>query len=222
MLTASHLDDPHEHAVVIELVGDQESASFGRKTTRRRPWSAGETRTSRGTFSTTFHGCMSVPAWPHLARGPSWILLAPRVSSTSAARTSAASAMSDPLSQDFADGLQPDNLVTLAATHSGVSSTSYPPSVTDASTSSAPATLRDMNHDAMKKQNEPSAESVEEMPEIDDERFRRLPGRGHLVNRSLGEIVAIDPELWAYFGSAEAVNDALRRVVSERKKAAGS
>jgi hypothetical protein len=31
-----------------------------------------------------------------------------------------------------------------------------------------------------------------------------------------------DPELWAHFGSAEAVNDALRRVVSERKKAAGS
>ena len=74
----------------------------------------------------------------------------------------------------------------------------------------------------MTKQNEPSAESLEEMPEIDDERFRRLPGRGHHVNRSLGEIVAIDPELWAYFGSAEAVNDALRRVVSERKKAAGS
>jgi hypothetical protein len=31
-----------------------------------------------------------------------------------------------------------------------------------------------------------------------------------------------DGELWAYFGSAEAVNDALRRVVSERKKASGS
>jgi len=60
------------------------------------------------------------------------------------------------------------------------------------------------------------------MPEIDDERFRRLPGRGHHVNCSLGEIVAIDPEIWAHFGYAEAVNDALRRVVSERKKAAGS
>jgi hypothetical protein len=42
------------------------------------------------------------------------------------------------------------------------------------------------------------------------------------VNRSLGEIVAIDPDLWPHFGSAEAVNDALRQVVSERKKAAGS
>jgi hypothetical protein len=81
---------------------------------------------------------------------------------------------------------------------------------------------RDMNDDAMKKQDEPSTESLEEMPEIDDQRFRRLPGRGHHVNRSLGEIVAIEPELWAHFGSAEAINDALRHVVSERKKAAGS
>jgi len=81
---------------------------------------------------------------------------------------------------------------------------------------------RDMNDDAMKKQDEPSAESLEEMPEIDDHRFRRLPGRGHHVNRSLGAIVAIEPELWAHFGSAEAVNEALRHIVSERKKAAGS
>jgi hypothetical protein len=70
-------------------------------------------------------------------------------------------------------------------------------------------------------QDEPSVESLEEMPEIDDQRFRRLPGRGHHVNRSLGELVA-DPALWAHFGSAEAINDALRLVVSERKKAAGS
>ena len=81
---------------------------------------------------------------------------------------------------------------------------------------------RDMNDDAMKKQDESSPESLEEMPEIDDQRFRRLPGRGHHVNRSLGEIVAIDPDLWAHFGSAEAVNDTLRRIVSEKKKAAGS
>jgi len=38
----------------------------------------------------------------------------------------------------------------------------------------------------------------------------------------VGEIVAIDPELWSHFGSAEAVNDALRRVVAEGKKAADS
>lgn len=71
-------------------------------------------------------------------------------------------------------------------------------------------------------QDEPSVESLEEMPEIDDQRFRRLPGRGHHVNRGLGEMVAIEPEIWAHFGSAEAVNDALRRVVAERKKATSS
>jgi hypothetical protein len=47
----------------------------------------------------------------------------------------------------------------------------------------------------MAKHNEPSAESLDEMPEVDDERFRRLPGRGHHVSRSLEEIVAIEPEL---------------------------
>jgi len=79
-----------------------------------------------------------------------------------------------------------------------------------------------MNDDVMKKQNEPSAESLEEMREIDDQRFHRLPGRRHHASRSAGEIVTIDAELWAPFGSVEAVNDALRRVVVEGKKAAGS
>jgi len=81
---------------------------------------------------------------------------------------------------------------------------------------------RDMNDDSMKKPSEPSATSLEEMPEISEPRFRRRPGRGHHTGRSVGEIVAIDAELWAHFGSAEAVNDALRRVVAEAKKAAGS
>lgn len=71
----------------------------------------------------------------------------------------------------------------------------------------------------MKKQNEPSAESLEQMPEIDDPRFRRRPGRGHHASSSAGEIVAIDADLWSHFGSAEAVNDALRRLISEEKKA---
>lgn len=78
-----------------------------------------------------------------------------------------------------------------------------------------------MNDDAMKKQNDPSAESLEEMPEINDERFRRRPGRGHHRDRSTGELVVIDADLYAHFGSAEAVNDALRQVVAS-KKAAGS
>lgn len=73
----------------------------------------------------------------------------------------------------------------------------------------------------MKKQNDPSAEALEEMPELDDQRFRRRTGRGHHVERSAGEIVTIEAELYAHFGSAEAVNDALRELVA-RKKVAGS
>ena len=78
-----------------------------------------------------------------------------------------------------------------------------------------------MNDDFMNKQNDPSVASVEEMPEIDDERFRRRPGRGHHVGRDAGEIVTIERELWLHFGSVEAVNDALRQVLAN-KKAAGS
>ena len=74
----------------------------------------------------------------------------------------------------------------------------------------------------MKKKTEPSQADLEAMPEIDDKRFRRRPGRGHHADRSVGSIVTIDPELWAHFGSAEAVNEALRRVVDDGKKAAGS
>jgi hypothetical protein len=72
----------------------------------------------------------------------------------------------------------------------------------------------------MKKPTEPSAESLEEMPEIDDERFRLRPGRGHHAHRNVGEIVAIDADVWSHFGSADAVNDALRQIVAG-KKAAG-
>ena len=82
-----------------------------------------------------------------------------------------------------------------------------------------------MNDEATKKASdppEPSAESLEQMPEIDEQRFRRRPGRGHHVGRSVGEIVAIDSDLWPHFGFALAVNVALRRLVSGSKKASGS
>ncbi len=85
--------------------------------------------------------------------------------------------------------------------------------------------LRGMNDDSMKKANEhagPTQAALEEMPEVNEQRFRRRPGRGHHVHRSTGEIVIIDADLWSHFGSAEAVNDALRRVVDDSKKAAGS
>ena len=81
---------------------------------------------------------------------------------------------------------------------------------------------RAKNGDGMKKPNDPSAASLEEMPEISEPRFRRRPGRGHDIGCDVGEIVAIDAELWLHFGSPEAVNDALRHVIAERKKASGS
>lgn len=83
------------------------------------------------------------------------------------------------------------------------------------------ATPHHPNDDDMKKQSDPSPESLEEMPELNDERFRRRPGRGHHAGRSAGEIVTIEADLYAHFGSAEAVNDALRQIVAG-KKAAGS
>jgi hypothetical protein len=102
--------------------------------------------------------------------------------------------MTDPLSLDFDDGFQPANPVTLAASPTG--RILYVGS-TD-------------SHERVR------------MPEIDDQRFRRRSGRGHHAARSAGEIVTIDADLRSHFGTAEAVNDALRRVVVDRKKAAGS
>ena len=73
----------------------------------------------------------------------------------------------------------------------------------------------------MSNPTEPGPDDLAEMPEIDDVRFRRRPGLGHHVDRSVGEIVVIDADVWTHFGSAEAVNDALRRVMAA-KVAAGS
>jgi hypothetical protein len=73
-----------------------------------------------------------------------------------------------------------------------------------------------MSDESTKKateQTEPTAESLAEMPEIEEKRFRRRPGRGHHAARSAGEIVAIDTDLWPHFGSQRAVNEALRRIV---------
>lgn len=68
----------------------------------------------------------------------------------------------------------------------------------------------------MSKPIDPGPEALVEMPEIDDVRFRRKPGRGHHAAREAGEIVVIDADVWAHFGSAEAVNEALRRLVGDK------
>lgn len=36
---------------------------------------------------------------------------------------------------------------------------------------------------------------------------------GHHAERNVGNIVLVDEDLWAHFGSARAVNDALRRLI---------
>jgi hypothetical protein len=78
-----------------------------------------------------------------------------------------------------------------------------------------------MNGESTKKaidESEPTAESLAEMPEINDARFRRRTGRGHHQARSVGEIVAIDTDLWPHFGSQKAVNDALRRLIEKSQR----
>jgi hypothetical protein len=75
-----------------------------------------------------------------------------------------------------------------------------------------------MNDESTKTPAEPSAESLDEMPEVTDERrFRRVPGRGHHARLRAGDLVRIEPDLWTYFGSAEAVNNALRDLVAARR-----
>jgi hypothetical protein len=70
-----------------------------------------------------------------------------------------------------------------------------------------------MSDESTKADPEPSVESLAEMSEVTDQRrFRRRTGRGHHVNLRACDLVHIDADLLAYFGSAEAVNKALRKV----------
>ena len=71
----------------------------------------------------------------------------------------------------------------------------------------------------MTKPTEPSTEALAEMPEIDDVRFRRRSGHGHHAARDAGEVVAIDADVWTHFGSADAVNAALRQIVAAKRSA---
>ena len=96
---------------------------------------------------------------------------------------------------------------------------SYPPNALYACASSARALQLPMSDESTpKKSDEPSAESLAEMPEIDLSKNRVL-GRGRHVGRRAGELVRIEPELWPHFGSAEAVNKALRDVVDAKRRA---
>jgi hypothetical protein len=66
---------------------------------------------------------------------------------------------------------------------------------------------------------EPSEESLRDMPELDFDKLKPL-GRGrhaHLATGKMVHHVTIDPDLWPYFGSAEKVNEALRALVTAAK-----
>jgi hypothetical protein len=77
----------------------------------------------------------------------------------------------------------------------------------------------------MKKENrsaEPSRESLRAFPEVDFSKLRR--GRrgkyAHLMTGRSVHAVVIDPAVWPHFGSAEAVNAALKMLVELAAKAA--
>jgi uncharacterized DUF497 family protein len=129
----------------------------------------------------------------------------------------AATAMTDPYAVDFADSLEPENICTLAASPDGrilyVVSTVVFARIRIISARLATRHERD----SMKDPTEPSTEALAEMPEIDEQRFRRIPGRGHHVHRRLGETITIDDDVWDYFGSVEAIHDALRRLMTDKK-----
>ena len=77
----------------------------------------------------------------------------------------------------------------------------------------------------MKKGNElegPSRESLREIPEVDFSKLSR--GRrgqyAHLMTGESVHAVVIDPAVWRHFGSAKAVNAALKLLVQLAAKAA--
>ena len=68
----------------------------------------------------------------------------------------------------------------------------------------------------------PSPESLRMFPEVDFSKLRR--GRrgkyAHLMTGRSVHTVVIDPAVWSHFGSAEAINAALRMLVELAAKAA--
>ena len=65
----------------------------------------------------------------------------------------------------------------------------------------------------MPKETEPTKRSLREIPEVDFSKAKRLPrGKYEKARRSFA-IAIVEPELFARFGSSDAVNAALRAVV---------
>ena len=66
----------------------------------------------------------------------------------------------------------------------------------------------------MKQKTEPSKSSLREIPEVDFAKVRRL-SRGKYVGKARRsfEIALVEPEVFAHFGSSEAINAALKALV---------
>ena len=64
------------------------------------------------------------------------------------------------------------------------------------------------------KKTEPTKRSLREIPEVDFGAARRLPrGKYAAKARRSFEVALVEPELFAHFGSSEAINAALRALV---------
>ncbi len=73
------------------------------------------------------------------------------------------------------------------------------------------------------KHQEPSAESLRAFPEVDFSQLQR-GHRGkyaHLLTGDAVRAVVIDQDLWEHFGSARAINSALRMLVGLAMKTRG-
>ena len=66
----------------------------------------------------------------------------------------------------------------------------------------------------MSKETEPTKRSLREIPEVDFSKAKRLPrGKYAAKARRSFAIAIVEPDLFARFGSSDAVNAALRAVV---------
>ena len=64
----------------------------------------------------------------------------------------------------------------------------------------------------MRNETEPTKRSLREIPEVDFSKAKRLP-RGKYVDKARRSFAIVEPELFARYGSSEAVNAALRAVI---------
>jgi hypothetical protein len=80
--------------------------------------------------------------------------------------------------------------------------------------SSVPHKLRSANDEPMRNETEPTKRSLREIPEVDFSKAKRLP-RGKYAEKARRSfaVAIVELELFARFGSSDAVNAALRAVL---------